>query len=173
MGGLIHRNGDINICKWYDAVNSWLQYDVCIILLSEMQPSNTTSDAPNSKYLIDYNPEKTRKPRRGTGCAIHKQLLEAFIRINISAPHQSGYWVLQLSFITLIIGAWYGPVNSNYRTINERRTYWTAWAKALWKARDLYPTAAIIAGGDANVILHSLHPEHTQDGAAKEFETLI
>ena len=83
MGGLTHSDGEINSHKWYDAVHTWLQYDVDVILLSEMQPSNTTS----SQYLIDYNPEKKRKPGRGTGCAIHKQLLEAFTRINISAPH--------------------------------------------------------------------------------------
>ena len=137
-----------------------------------MQPSNATDDVPNSQYLMDYNPEVKRKLGRGT-CSIHRQLLEAFTRINISAPHQSGLWVLQLASITFIIGAWYGPVNSNYRTINERKAYWTAWAKALWRARDLYPTAAIIAGGDANVILHTLHPEHAPDGVAEEFEELI
>ena len=80
---------------------------------------------------------------------------------------------LQLLTATLLIGAWYGPVYNNCRTIKECNAYSKNLSKALWKARARYPTAAIVAGGDANVILHSLHPERAQDGVAKEFEEQI
>ena len=110
MGGLTHTGGEINERKWFEAVGTWFLYDVEIVLFSEMQPSTNTSDVPECSFILNYNAEKIRKPGRGTGCAIHKQLLEALTRINITAPHQSGFWVLQLVSIKLLIGASYGPV---------------------------------------------------------------
>ena len=76
MGGLTHTGGEINKCKWYEAVGTWLLYDVDIVLFSEMQPSTNTSDVPECSFILDYNAEKIRKPGRGTGCAIHRHLLE-------------------------------------------------------------------------------------------------
>ena len=174
MGGLTRRCGAINLCKWYQAVDTWLQYDVDIILFSEMQPFITTGDVPEGSFSLDYNPERTRKLGRGTGCVIHKQLLETCARINIKgAPTQSGFWVIHLLTSTLLIGAWYGPVKGNGRSVADCKSYWTAWSKALWQARTRHPTALIVAGSDANVILRSLHPEKTQDSIATEFEERI
>ena len=51
MGGLTHTNGDINCCKWFQAVAAWVQFEVDLILFSEMQPS----DAP---YMLEYNAEQ-------------------------------------------------------------------------------------------------------------------
>ena len=126
MGGLTHRNGNMNLCKWYEAVDTWLQYDVDIILLSEMQPNDSISDVTNSQYLLDYNPEGKRRPGKGTGCAFHQQLRDALTRIKITSPQQSGFWILHLVSTTIIIGAWYSPVNSNCRPIDECKVYWKA-----------------------------------------------
>ena len=59
MGGLTHTNGDINCCKWLQALDAWLQFEVDLILFSEMQPSIVTSDTPAGLYTLDYNPEHT------------------------------------------------------------------------------------------------------------------
>ena len=37
----------------------------------------------------------------------------------------------------------------------------------------MYPAALIVAGGDANVVLESLHPTKEQNKVASVFETLI
>ena len=115
-----------------------------------------------------------RKLDKGTGCAIHRHLLEIFNRINVpGAPQQSGFWILRLPSATLLVGAWYGPVKSKSRPAAECKSYWKLWSESLWKARHLYPEGLIIAGGDANVILDVLHPECVQDTVAREFERLI
>ena len=74
---------------------------------------------------------------------------------------------------TLIVGAWYGPVKGNNRTVAACISYWTAWSKALWTVRRQHPIALIVAGGDANVVLESLHPGKKQDKVASEFESTI
>ena len=63
MGGLTHTNGDINCCKWLQAVDAWLQFEVDLILFSEMQPSIVTNDTPAGLYTLDYNPEHTHVSR--------------------------------------------------------------------------------------------------------------
>ena len=159
MGGLTHTNGNINRCKWFQAVAAWLQFDVDLILFSEMQPSADTNDPPPGIYTIDYNAEHTRSPGKGTGAAIHRSLLESCTKLHIpGAPAQSGFWIIHLPHATLIVGAWYVPVKDNNRKIVACTTYWQSWSDALWIVRRQYPFALIVAGGDANVILTSLHP---------------
>ena len=158
MGGLTRTGGEINECKWSEAVGSWLLYDVDIVFFSDMQPSTDTSDVPECSFMLDYNAKKIRKPGRGTGCAIHRHLLEICTRINIpGAPRQSSFWILRLPAASLLVAAWYGPVRSKSRPASECRTYWKLLAESLWKARRLYPECLIIAGGDANVVLDVLH----------------
>ena len=65
MGGLTHTNGNINHCKWFQAVAAWLQFEVDLILFSEMQPAADTSDPPQGIYTLDYNAEHTRSPGKG------------------------------------------------------------------------------------------------------------
>ena len=94
MGGLTHTGGEINVRKWFEAVGTWMLFDVDIVLLSEIQQVINTTDAPECPFILDYNIEKMRKPGKGTGCAIHRHLLEICIRINVpGAPHNqaSGY----------------------------------------------------------------------------------
>ena len=174
MGGLTHTNGDINCCKWLQAVDAWMQFEVDLILFSEMQPSIVTSDTPAGLYTLDYNPEHTRKPGRGTGAAIHRSILESCTKLHIpGAPSQSGFWIIHLPHTSLIVGAWYGPVKGNNRSAAACINYWTAWSKSLWTVRRQHPTALIVAGGDANVVLESFHPIKKQDTVASEFVALI
>ena len=92
MGGLTHTNGNINHCKWFQAVAAWLQFEVDLILFSEMQPAADTSDPPQGIYTLDYNAEHTRSPGKGTGAAIHRDLLESFTKLHIpGAPAQSAF----------------------------------------------------------------------------------
>ena len=51
--------------------------------------------------------------------------------------------------------------------------YWEAWSKALTHAKKLHPDARVLAGGDANVILGTLHPDKKQDKLATSFEKHI
>ena len=113
-------------------------------------------------------------PGKGTGAAVSHSLLESSTKLYIpNAPRQSGFWITHLPNTSLIIGAWYGPVNSNSRTIAACISYWDAWSKALTHARKLHPEAQIIAGGDANVILSILHPDRKQDKLADSFENHV
>ena len=86
MGGLTHTNGDINCCKWLQAVDAWMQFEVDLILFSEMQPSIVTNDTPAGLYTLDYNPEHTRKPGRGIGAAIRRSILESSQNYTFQAP---------------------------------------------------------------------------------------
>ena len=89
MGGLTHTNGDINCCKCLRAADAWMQFEVDLILFSEMQPSIVTNDVPAGLYTLDYNPEHTRKPGRGIGAAIHRSILESCTKLHIpDAPSQ-------------------------------------------------------------------------------------
>ena len=174
MGGLTHTNGDINCCKWFQAVDAWLQFEVDIILFSELQPSTATNDTPDGHYTLEYNPESTRTHGKGTGAAIHRSFLETCIKLHIpGAPNQSGFWIVHLPSTSLIVGAWYGPVHSNNRPTTACVSYWEAWSNSLEKARKLHPDALILAGGDANVVLGSLHPGKKQYKLATNFEELI
>ena len=120
MGGLTHTNGDINCCKWLQAVDVWMQFEVDLIQFSEMQPSIVTNDTPAGLYTLDYNPEHTRKPGRGTGAAIHRSILESCTKLHIpGAPSQSGFWIIHLPHTSLIVGAWYGSSCTN-TTYNSR-----------------------------------------------------
>ena len=173
MGGLTHTNGDINCCKWFQAVAAWLQFEVDLIVFSEMQPSATTPDPPTSAYVLEYNDEPKRIPGKGTGAAFTHGLLESCIRLFVpNAPQQSGFWIIHLPTTSLIIGAWYGPVYPNHPII-VCIEYWNAWSKALTHVKHLYPTAQVIAGGDANVTLGILHPGTKQHRLANHFEKLI
>ena len=67
MGGLTHTNGEINNCKWFQAVAAWMQFEVDLILFSEMQPSDATSDPPDAPYIVEYNNEPTRFQENGQG----------------------------------------------------------------------------------------------------------
>ena len=137
MGGLTHTNGDINCCKWFQAVAAWVQFEVDLILFSEMQPAEATSDPPEAPYILEYNNEPKRLPGKGTGAAFNYSLLESSTKLHIpNAPHQSGFWIIHLPSTSLIIGAWYGPVNSNNRTIAACISYWAAWSKALTHAKN-------------------------------------
>ena len=62
MGGLTHTNGDIKCCKWFQAIAAWLQFEVDIILFSEMQPSDATTDTPKSPYILEYNADIGLRP---------------------------------------------------------------------------------------------------------------
>ena len=62
MGGLTHTNGEINHCKWFQAVAALTQFDLDLILFSEMQPSVATSDPPATSYSLEYNNEIKRAP---------------------------------------------------------------------------------------------------------------
>ena len=96
--------------------------------------------------------------------------MESSTKLHIpNAPHQSAFWITHLPNTSIIIGAWYGPVNSNNRTIAACISYWVAWSKALTQARKQHPNAHIIAGGDANVILNTLHPNKKQHKLADSF----
>ena len=79
MGGLTHTGGEINVRKWFEAVGTRMLFDVDIVLFSEMQPAINTRDAPECPFILDYNIEKMRKLGKGTGCAIHRHLLEICI----------------------------------------------------------------------------------------------
>lgn len=139
-----------------------------------MQPSTDTSGVPECSFILNYNAKKIRKPGRGTGCAIHRHLLQIYTRINIpGAPRQSRFWILRLPAASLLVAAWYGPVRSKSRPASECRAYWKLWAESLWKARRLYPECLIIAGGNANVVLDVLHPDCAMNSIAREFENLI
>ena len=174
MEGLTHTNGDINCCKWFQAVAAWVQFEVDLILFSEMQPSEATSDTPDAPYMLNYNAEPKRMPGKGTGAAFNRSLLESSTKLYIpDAPKQSGFWIIHLQSASINVGAWYGPVNSNNRNIGACIAYWVAWSKALTHAKKLYPDARIVAGGDANVILGTLHPDKKQDKLANSFEKHI
>ena len=174
MGGLTHTNGDINCCKWFQAVAAWVQFEVDLILFSEMQPAEATSDPPEAPYILEYNSDPKRITGKETGAAFNHSLLESSTKLYIpNAPHQSGFWIIHLPSTSLIIGAWYGPVNSNSRTIAACISYWDAWSKALTHAKKLHPDAQVIAGGDANVILGILHPGRKQDKLADSFENYV
>ena len=137
---------EIHECKWSEAVGTWLQFDVDIVLFSEMQPSADTGDAPDCSFILDYNAEKTRKPGRGTGCAIHRHLLENCTRINIpGAPRQADFWILRLPNASLLVAAWYGQVKSKSRPAADCKAYWKLWSESLWKARRQYPDCLTIA----------------------------
>ena len=151
-----------------------MQFEVDLILFSEMQPSEATSDPPDAPYILEYNNERKRFPGKGTGAAFNHSLLESSTKLHIpNAPQQSGFWIIHLPSTSLIIGAWYGPVNSNNKTIAACIAYWAAWSKAFTHARELNPDARVIAGGDANVILSTLHPGKKQDKLADSFEKYI
>ena len=174
MGGLTHTNGDINCCKWFQAIAAWLQFEVDIILFSEMQPSDATTDTPEAPYTLEYNAEPTRLPGKGTGAAFQRSLLESSTKLHIpAAPNQSGFWIIHLPNTSIIVGAWYGPVHSNNRSTTACVRYWEAWSNALTHAKKLYPDALVLAGGDANVVLETLHPDKKQDRLATNFEKLI
>ena len=109
-----------------------MQFEVDLILFSEMQPSEATSDPPDAPYIIEYNNEPKRFPGKGTGAAFNHSLLESSTKLYIpNAPQQSSFWIIHLPSTTLLIGTWYGPVNSNNKTIAACIAYWVAWSKAL------------------------------------------
>ena len=54
-----------------------MQFEVDLILFSEMQPSIDTNDTPSGLYTLDYNTEHKRTPGKGIGAAIHSNLLES------------------------------------------------------------------------------------------------
>ena len=118
MGGITHTNRDINCGKWFQAVAAWVQFEVDLILFSEMQPSEATSDTPDAPYILEYNAEPKRMPGKGTGAAFNRSLLESSTKLYIpDAPKQCGFWIIHLPSTSIIVGAWYGPVNSNNTTI--------------------------------------------------------
>ena len=87
-----HTNGDINCCKWFQAVAAWVQFEVDLILFSEMQPSEATSDTPDAPYILEYNAEPKRIPGKGTGAAFNRSLLESSTKLYIpNAPKQFGF----------------------------------------------------------------------------------
>ena len=87
MGGLTHTNGEINHCKWFQAVAAWKQFEVDLILFSEMQPSEATSDPPATSYSLEYNNEIKRAPGKGTGAAFTHSLMESSTKLHIpNAP---------------------------------------------------------------------------------------
>ena len=86
MGGLTHTNGDMNCFKWLQAVDAWMQFEVDLILFSEMQPSIVTNDTPAGLYTLDYNPEHRSKQGRGTGAASHNSILESCTKPTFQAP---------------------------------------------------------------------------------------
>ena len=97
MGGLTHTDGEINLCKWFQAVAAWTQFEVDIILFSEMQPSETTSDPPATLYSLEYNNEIKRAPGKGTGAAFTHNLMESSTKLYIpNAPRQSAFWITYL-----------------------------------------------------------------------------
>ena len=172
MGGLTHTNGDINCCKWFQAIAAWLQFEVDIILFSEMQPSDATTDTPEAPYILEYDAEPTRLPGKGTGAAFQRSLLESSTKLHIpAAPNQSGFWIIHLPSTSIIVGAWYGPVHSNNRSTSACITYWEAWSKALTHAKELHPDARVLAGGDANVVLETLPPAKTREASHQLRET--
>ena len=63
-----------------------MQFEVDLILFSEMQPSIVTNDTPAGLYTLDYNPEHKRKPGRGFGAAIHRSILESCTKLHIPSP---------------------------------------------------------------------------------------
>ena len=94
-----------------------MQFEVDLILFSEMQPSIDTNDTPSGLYTLDYNTEHKRTPGKGTGAAIHRSLLESSTKLHIpGTPDQSGFWIIHLPHTSVIVGAWYGPVKSNNKS---------------------------------------------------------
>ena len=47
-----------------------MQFEVDLILFSEMQPSIDTNDTPSGLYTLEYNTEHKRTPGKGIGNAI-------------------------------------------------------------------------------------------------------
>ena len=174
MGGPTRSNGDINCCKWFQAIAAWLQFEIDIILFSEMQPSDATTDTLEAPYILEYNAEPTRLPGKSTGAAFDRSLLESSTKLYISdAPKQFGFWIIHFPSTSKIVGAWYGPVHSNNRSTSACITYWEAWSKAFTHAKKLHPDARVLVGGDANEVLETLQPDKKQDKLATSFEKLI
>ena len=159
QGGLTHRSGLINESKWAEAVSAWLEFDLDIILFSELQPNPQTDEPPRGPYSLDYRPEPVRRPGCGAGASFLQQIGDACTRLELDgAPSQPGFWLLRAAGKDVLICLWYVPIYRNgSHTAAECKTFWLRQAAALWQARSKYPDASVLAGGDANVILKSLH----------------